>query len=72
MNKIDVTVTTGDLKTNYEIIGPVFFQVSNKGMFGSALGTLVKKYKAQIDDQKNQVLFQENELTGVFFGENGL
>jgi len=28
------------------------FQVSNKGLFGSALGTLVKKYKAQIEERK--------------------
>ena len=48
----NITVTTGDLKSNYEIIGPVFFQVSNKGLFGSALGTLVKKYKAQLDERK--------------------
>lgn len=46
----NITVTTGDLKSNYEII--VFFQVSNKGLFGSALGTLVKKYKAQLDERK--------------------
>lgn len=28
-----VIVTTGDLKEDYEIIGPVYFQVSNKGLF---------------------------------------
>ena len=37
-----VIVTTGDLKADYGIIGPVYFQVSNKGVFSSALSKLVR------------------------------
>ena len=40
-----VIVTTGDLKQDYEILGPVYFQVSNKGLFGSALGNYVKNIR---------------------------
>lgn len=47
-----ITVTTGDLKQDYEILGPVYFQVSNKGLFSSALSKLVKKHKAEIDSLK--------------------
>ena len=51
-------VTTGDLKRDYEVIGPVYFSVTNKGLFGSQLGGLLKKYKGQIDELKrnNQLI----------------
>jgi len=39
-----VVVTTGDLKEDYEVVGPVFFAVSNKGLFSSQLDELAKKY----------------------------
>ena len=32
----EVIVTTCDLKEDYEIIGPVFYQISNKGLFSSS------------------------------------
>jgi uncharacterized protein YbjQ (UPF0145 family) len=44
----EIIVTTGDLKRDYEIIGPVYFQVSNKGVFSSALSKLAKQYMAEI------------------------
>ena len=47
-----ITVTTGDLKRDYEIIGPVYFQVSNKGVFSSALSKLAKQYSKEIADAK--------------------
>ncbi len=28
----NILVTTGDIKQDYEILGPVYFQVSNKGI----------------------------------------
>ena len=54
-----VIVTTGDLKEDYEIIGPVYFQVSNKGMFSSTLSELVNKYSAEIEEMKNNALMSE-------------
>jgi hypothetical protein len=49
-----VIVTTGDLKEPYEIIRPVYFQVSNKGIFSSSLATLMKKYEGYFAQLKQQ------------------
>jgi hypothetical protein len=49
-----MVVTTGDIKRDYEIIGPVYFQVSNKGIFSSALSKLVKQYASEIAEAKKQ------------------
>lgn len=65
-----VIVTTGDLKENYEIIGPVFFQVSNKGIFSSTLSDLVNKYSAEIEEMKNHALMSERRSDwGFLWGE---
>ena len=50
----DVIVTTGDLKKEYEVVGPVYFQVSNKGIFSSALSKLSIEYEAEIAQMKQQ------------------
>lgn len=57
-----VIVTTGDLKEDYEIIGPVYFQVSNKGLFSSTLSDLVNKYSAEIEEMKNSALMSEGKM----------
>ncbi|WP_293833935.1 heavy metal-binding domain-containing protein [uncultured Phascolarctobacterium sp.] len=65
-----VIVTTGDLKEDYEIIGPVYFQVSNKGMFSSTLSELVNKYSAEIEEMKNNALMSERRTDwGFLWGE---
>ncbi|WP_337485569.1 hypothetical protein [Phascolarctobacterium succinatutens] len=65
-----VIVTTGDLKENYEIIGPVYFQVSNKGLFSSTLSDLVNKYSAEIEEMKNNALMSERRTDwGFLWGE---
>lgn len=65
-----VIVTTGDLKEDYEIIGPVFFQVSNKGIFSSTLSDLVNKYSAEIEEMKNNALMSERRSDwGFLWGE---
>lgn len=65
-----VIVTTGDLKEDYEIIGPVFFQVSNKGIFSSTLSDLVNKYSAEIEEMKNHALMSERRSDwGFLWGE---
>lgn len=48
----NIIVTTGDIKEDYEIIGPVYFQVSNKGLFSSALSKLIKKHKDELNSIK--------------------
>ena len=66
----NVLVTTGDINREYEILGPVYFQVSNKGVFGSALSSLVKKYKDQIASMKKQgTMSQERSDWGFLYGE---
>ena len=66
----NVLVTTGDINRVYEILGPVYFQVSNKGVFGSALSSLVKKYKDQIASMKKQgTMSQERSDWGFLYGE---
>ena len=66
----NVLVTTGDINREYEILGPVYFQVSNKGVFGSALSSLVKKYKDRIASMKKQgTMSQERSDWGFLYGE---
>lgn len=66
-----VIVTTADLKQDYEVLGPVYFQVSNKGLFSSALSKLIKKHKAELDELKKKG--QQNESYkfdwGFLYGE---
>lgn len=40
----DIPVTTTDLKEPYEVLGPVFFNTTNKGVFSSAFTKLCEKY----------------------------
>ena len=62
----DIFVTTADIKENYQVIGPVYFQVSNKGMFSSALSKLVKQYEGEILNMKRSG--QMNEVDRVDWG----
>ena len=65
-----VIVTTGDLHQDYEVLGPVYFQVSNKGLFGSALSNLKKKYTADIQAMKEKgTMSQDREDWGFLYGE---
>ena len=66
----DIIVTTGDLKQDYQVLGPVYFQVSNKGLFSSALSKLTKEYKAEIDQMKKQGQMDEGRADwGFLYGE---
>jgi len=63
-------VTTGDIRQNYEVIGPVYFQVSNKGLFGSALGKLKKQYQNEINQMKKRgQVGKANADWGFLWGE---
>lgn len=54
-----IPVTTGDLKQEYEILSPVYFQVSNKGLLSSQLSKLIKEYQAHIKDLQSKGQFHE-------------
>lgn len=65
-----VIVTTGDLKQDYEILGPVYFQVSNKGLFSNALETYVRKYQKEIQAMKRSgTMSQDRPDWGFLYGE---
>ena len=65
-----IIVTTGDLKNDYEVIGPVYFSVTNKGLFGSQLGNLIKKYKSEIENMKKEsLLTKERADWSILWGE---
>ncbi len=69
-NAQNVIVTTGDLKRDYEVIGPIYFQVSNKGIFSSALSKLVKKYSEQIARMKKEGAMSQHKADwGFLYGE---
>ena len=69
-NTKNIVVTTGDLHCEYEIIGPVYFQLSNKGLFSSALSELTDKYKAQIETMKKTGTMSEAKKDwGFLYGE---
>ena len=66
----EIMVSTGDIKKNYEVIGPVYIQVSNKGLFGSTLDTLRYKYSEEIAMLKRQVGFSPSQADwGFLYGE---
>jgi len=66
----DIIVTTVDLKKDYEVIGPVYFQVSNKGLFSSTLSKLVKKYSAEIANRKREGIMSGDRADwGFLYGE---
>ena len=68
--KKDIKVTTGDIKQNYEVIGPVFFQTNNKGVFTSALTDLKKKHSDLIKKMKDSGQASESEVDwGFLWGE---
>lgn len=66
-----IIVTTGDIKQDYDILGPVYFQVSNKGLFGSALSKLVKKYSDEIASLKSSGSMSPDRNDRGLFLENG-
>lgn len=69
-NKRSIIVSTGDIKKPYEIIGPVFFQVSNKGLLGSTLDRLRLKYYNDIHREKTSGNFSPTQPDwGFLYGE---
>ncbi len=69
-----IIVTTGELRKEYEIIGPVFFQVSNKGILGGRIGSdldeLRDKYMNEIKEiEENELVKATGTDWGYLFGE---
>jgi len=68
-NSSNIVVTTADLKCDYEIIGPVFFQVSNKGFLSNELSDLFYKYSEQMDNEKEGDISKEKTAWETLYGE---
>lgn len=65
-----IIVTTGDITQPYDILGPVYFQVSNKGLFGSSLDKLKSRYYEEIKRMKSQGNMSEScSDWGFLYGE---
>jgi uncharacterized protein YbjQ (UPF0145 family) len=70
----EVIVTTGDLQIPYDVISPVYFQTSNKGLFSSSLGQLKKKYQEEIKELRAKNLMNQKgfDLGIIWYGEFSL
>ena len=66
-NRDTFPVTTADIDTPYEVIGPVFFQTSNKGLFSSAYGRLAKEYRDELDKRRIDGMFSPTYIDWGFF-----
>ncbi len=49
----NIVVTTADIKEDYDIIGPVYVQVSNKGFLSSTFSNLISEYEEELRIIKN-------------------
>lgn len=66
----NIIVTTGDLKQDYDVLGPVYFQVSNKGLFNNQLAKLVEAYSKEIQQMRKQGQMSEFKFDwGFLYGE---
>lgn len=45
-----IVVSTGELGKSYEVLGPVYFHITNKGIFSSQFNKLEKVYRKKIDE----------------------
>lgn len=69
--ELDVIVTTGDIDQPYRIISPVYFQISNKGVFSNQLAKLKKLYADEIKQlRKDGVMSESRADFGIlWYGE---
>jgi len=67
---INIPVTTEDIKEEYDIIGPVYYQISNKGIFSSTFSEKFKEYSAEIERMKKKgSMSRERADWGFLYGE---
>jgi len=66
----DIIVSTGDIPKEYDIIGPVYFKVTNKGLFSSELKRLLKHHQALINEKRSsKQISKERSDWGFLWGE---
>lgn len=66
----DILVTTGDIKQDYDIIGPVYFQIFNKpeGLSSSTYLEYKAFYEKEIDNLKRSGEFEEASSGNIDWG----
>lgn len=65
-----IIVTTGDIDRPYDVLGPIYFQVSNKGILSSSLSNLKTYYANEIQRMKSQGTMSEARADwGFLYGE---
>lgn len=65
-----VIVTTIDLKEEYEIIGPVYYQISNKGIFASTLDVKKQEYSKVLSERQTSGMMSDQKPDyGFLVGE---
>ena len=63
-------VTTGDIKEDYEIIGPVYYQISNKGFFSSVLSSKIREYSDELSKMRRSGRLSKDKADwGFLYGE---
>ena len=63
-------VTTCDIKQDYDIIAPVYFQLSNKGIFSSTYSQLVSKYTDKLSNMRSNGMISQGKVDwGFLYGE---
>lgn len=66
----DIIVTTCDLKEDYEVVAPVYFQLSNKGVFSSTYSRLAAEYSSKLQQLKEQGMLANRKADwGFLYGE---
>lgn len=66
----DIIVITCDLKEDYEVVAPVYFQLSNKGVFSSTYSRLATEYSSKLQQLKEQGMLANRKADwGFLYGE---
>lgn len=66
----DIIVTACDLKEDYEVVAPVYFQLSNKGVFSSTYSRLAAEYSSKLQQLKEQGMLANRKADlGFLYGE---
>jgi hypothetical protein len=63
-----IIVTTGDIKDNYEIVGPIYFQISNKGIFSNQVAQLSNEYRDELAQmqQSGQLVAHKIDWSNIY------
>lgn len=69
MDGYKVFVTTGDWYEPYEVIGPVYYQISNRGIFSTPISKKINEYSAMFANMRqNNTLSKRNKDLGFLYG----